>query len=233
MALNIIIYDTKSRRKMELIILSNIRYEQLLNNLINSLLSLSNEKENEILTLTANCLGELGAIDFVSLHKNQHYNKKKTDDNDNDDDDDEEEDSDLEIVNQEINDSETKTLKDIPKCINDINEFSLYLIENYLIPIHISSNNPTTQNQSQYALQELLKVLECDENTPNKPNKHWKQFNDDIQQILIPCLRTTFDRKREDTISNNNNNNDNDIKMSDNKTMKNHLSNIFIKIRKN
>merc|ERR1712228_822324 len=58
----------KQRRRMEKVILRNVRYESLINNVIHCLLPLSTINDNEILILCANCLGELGAIDFAALH---------------------------------------------------------------------------------------------------------------------------------------------------------------------
>eukprot|EP01084_Bolivina_argentea_P070566 128310_1 len=122
MALNTLLYTIqKQRKKMETNILSNIRYEPLLNNLINAILPLTTSKENEILILCANCLGELGAIDFASLNndntingnenENENGNENEYSDSDDyedhkeiiilDDDDDDgfdDQDSDLEII---------------------------------------------------------------------------------------------------------------------------------------
>ena len=223
----------KQRKKMEKIILRHMRYESLINSVIHCLLPLSTTNDSEILKLCANCLGELGAIDFAAFHNHTTDNALLLDQDDDDDSDDEEkevivvrddddddngeEDSDLEVV--EVKKKKTKSTttqskdgsicvetmskEEVPKHIDNINDLCLHIIKNYLIPIHRTSNNSTTQNQAQYALQELLNVLECDENTPNESAKrskssnslsvsNWRQFSDEMQELLIPCLRSTF-----------------------------------------
>eukprot|EP01084_Bolivina_argentea_P217222 368868_1 len=103
MALNTLLYTLqKHRKQLELVILSNMRYEPLLHNLMHSLLPLSTLKDNEILILCANCLGELGAIDFKVLHNQQSHHDAHTVAHEEKQviviDDEEDEDSDLEII---------------------------------------------------------------------------------------------------------------------------------------
>ena len=67
---------------------------------------------------------------------------------------------------------------------DNINDLTLKLI-------HRSSNNAKTQNQAQYALQELLKVLQCTLNA-QRGVRNWAQFSEDMEDLLSPCLRSTW-----------------------------------------
>ena len=72
MALRTLLYIIqKQRKKFESTIIHNTRHEQLLRKLMNCLLQLSNKQKNtDLLKLCAECLGEIGAIDFATLHNN-------------------------------------------------------------------------------------------------------------------------------------------------------------------
>src|SRR5690349_1339532 len=59
-----------------------------------------------------------------------------------------------------------------------------------------------SQDRAAYAIQELLRVCGCDKNTTTTKShagqEIWKSFSDDVRQIILPFLSSTYELQTKD-----------------------------------
>jgi serine/threonine-protein kinase ATR len=71
----------------------------------------------------------------------------------------------------------------------DDDQIAIKLINNYLVRVYKTAQDPDVQDRSAYAIQEILKDRNIN---PKKKNGLWKQIPAEIQQIVHPFLNSQY-----------------------------------------